>query len=515
MSNPGTPSLLDHPDRLAALDGTELVDTPPEAVFDRAVQLATRVLGTPVGLLSLVDGRRQFFKAQVGLTEPYAVERETPLSHSFCQYVVGADEPLVVRDARDDRDLQENLAISDLGVVAYLGVPVHDADGHVLGSFCAIDGEPRDWTEEDKVLLEDIAIGVESEIALRQELRKRIEAEEKSASAQQHLNLALRAGRLGTFDFDPRTGRTQWDKNMCDLWWIDPETTDKFEIAQNRVHPDDQASDRALREAALDPEGDGHHSAELRIVHPQTGEIRWLHIDGDVTFDNGTPVRVVGTAREITDRKRAEQQNELLTQELNHRVKNLFAVTSGMISLTARSTETTREMAEALNGRVQALARAHELIQPAIIGRPDLAETTTLAVLIEAVLKPHISAIKPEGLEIKGPAIELKPRAASSLALVLHELATNAQKYGAFSTPRGELKLGWTLGQAETGEEGLLLSWDENVQGQYKKDPTMAGFGTVLIKTTIEGQLNGKWSKSFNEDGFSCLVTIPVIRLRQ
>ena len=501
---------LNDPARLDALQSAALLDTPPEAVFDRAVRLATRVLGTPVGLLSLVDGQRQFFKAQVGLAEPYSTARGTPLSHSFCQYVVGTDEPLIVRDAREDPELQGNLAIPDLGVVAYLGVPVHDRDGNVLASFCAIDTEPRDWTELEREVLEDICVGVESEIALRAELKKRILAEEISKQSEQRLKLALRAGRLGTFDFAPRTGVTQWDKAMYQLWWIDADERDPYSIAQHRVHPSDRAADLAAREAALDPEGSGRHEAEFRIVHPDTGEIRWLHLDGRVTFDNGQPIRVVGTARNITDRKNAEMQNALLTQELNHRVKNLFAITGGIINLTARSSSTPTEMARALSGRVQALASAHELIQPAIIGRPDLAASTTLEKLVKTILWPHLD--RNQTPRIEGVEVELKPRSASSLALVLHELVTNAVKYGALSVPDGRVEITWTIDHVD-GNDELHLTWSETGMEQGG-DQAATGFGSTLIRVTVEGQLLGTWKRSWTETGLVCSIVIPKAILR-
>ncbi|WP_158284677.1 HWE histidine kinase domain-containing protein [Oricola cellulosilytica] len=159
----GHETRLNDPERLAALKATGLMDSLPEEAFDRAVRLATRITGTPVGLVSLVDGERQFFKAQIGLESP----RETPLTHSFCQYVVSADRPLGVSDARDHPLLKDNLAIPDLGVVAYLGVPVHAPDGQTLGAFCAIDSSPREWTKDELQSLQDLSHVLEAELALR------------------------------------------------------------------------------------------------------------------------------------------------------------------------------------------------------------------------------------------------------------------------------------------------------------------------------------------------------------
>jgi PAS domain S-box-containing protein len=162
-----TPDSVGAPGRLEALRRTGLLDSPAEEAFDRLTRLAARFLNTPVALVSLVDQDRQFFKSCVGLPEPWASERETPLSHSFCQHVVAREEPLIVEDAREHPLVRENLAIPDLGVVAYAGIPLVTSGGEVLGSFCAIDTRPRKWTEEEIRILSDLAGAVSAEIELR------------------------------------------------------------------------------------------------------------------------------------------------------------------------------------------------------------------------------------------------------------------------------------------------------------------------------------------------------------
>ena len=122
----------------------------------------------PVALVSLVDADRQFFKSCLGLPEPWASRRGSPLTHSFCQHAVAAREPLVVNDAREHEVLRENLAIRDMGVVAYAGIPLSDSDGHALGTLCVIDSQPRHWTTEQIQLLSDIAASVVTEIILAQ-----------------------------------------------------------------------------------------------------------------------------------------------------------------------------------------------------------------------------------------------------------------------------------------------------------------------------------------------------------
>lgn len=174
---------LDDPDRLATLAATGLLDSAPDESFDRLTRMVIRLLDVPVSLISLVDNRRQFFKSQHGLAPPVAEARQTPLTHSFCQLVVKEGAPLIVSDAPNDLRVCDNHAIPDLGIVAYLGVPLITASGHILGSLCAIDTKPRQWTDDDQRLLIDVAAIVMTEIALSEEIGRRRAAE----SAQQLL----------------------------------------------------------------------------------------------------------------------------------------------------------------------------------------------------------------------------------------------------------------------------------------------------------------------------------------
>jgi GAF domain-containing protein len=184
--------------RLAALWRVGLLDTPAEEVFDRLTRLVRRLLGAPVALVSLVDADRQFFKSALGLPEPWATKRETPLSHSFCQHVVATGTPLRVEDARRDPLVCDSLAVPELGVVAYLGMPLATADGQVLGSLCAIDTEPRSWTAEDAAALRDLAALAMSEVSLRG-LALELEAwlrEEATARGDAQSRLLARTRRL-------------------------------------------------------------------------------------------------------------------------------------------------------------------------------------------------------------------------------------------------------------------------------------------------------------------------------
>jgi len=157
--------------RLSALQRLGLLDTPPEAAFDRLTRVACRVLRAPVGLVSLVDQNRQFFKSCVGLPEPIASKRQTPVSHSFCQHVVATGKPLVVEDARNNPLVRLNPAVEEMGIVAYAGIPLVTSDGHAIGSFCVIDSRPRAWSFDDVEMLQELAGCVMHEIEGRQLLQ--------------------------------------------------------------------------------------------------------------------------------------------------------------------------------------------------------------------------------------------------------------------------------------------------------------------------------------------------------
>lgn len=151
------------------LEELGLVDAPPESVFDNLTKLATSLFDIPVSLVSIVDfdNNRQFFKSQRGLVEPWAAQRQTPLSHSFCQHVVNDNATLVIEDAAQHQKVKDNLAIRDLGVATYLGAPIYNPEDQPIGALCVIDGKPRRWTPEEIEQLERLSSCVTDAIKLK------------------------------------------------------------------------------------------------------------------------------------------------------------------------------------------------------------------------------------------------------------------------------------------------------------------------------------------------------------
>lgn len=173
--------VLGDPNRLSALRRLGLLDTPAEEDFDRLTRLAAKATHAPIALLTLVDADRQFFKSMVGLGEPLASRRQTPLSHSFCKHAVASGTALVLDDARNVPLVRDNLAIPELGVVAYAGVPLITGDGHAVGTLCVIDTSPRAWTDDDIEIVEELAATAMRQIELRLALR---EAERRAMIAE-------------------------------------------------------------------------------------------------------------------------------------------------------------------------------------------------------------------------------------------------------------------------------------------------------------------------------------------
>jgi hypothetical protein len=187
---PVAESHLGNGDRLRSLGETGLLDSPENAALNRYARIASRALNAPVCLVSLVDADRQFFAAAHGLDAPWSERRQTPLSHSFCQHVVNERAALVVDDARNDERVCDNLAVDELNVAAYAGVPLRDPDGNVLGSFCVIDDRPREWTEGDLKLLRFLADAVAEEIELARRTWLAEKAEADLAEINQEITAA-------------------------------------------------------------------------------------------------------------------------------------------------------------------------------------------------------------------------------------------------------------------------------------------------------------------------------------
>ncbi len=257
------------------------------------------VLGVPVALVSLVSAQEQVFPGAEGLPEPWQTDRRTPLSHSFCQHVVTSAQPLVISDAREHPLVRDNLAIPDLGVVAYAGMPLLAADGTVVGSLCAIDDEPHVWTTHDLDVLRDLAEACSSELQLRAAQRHAEVVRRGHDADRARWALAIDAGQVGSFDWHLATGELGWDQRLMDIFGLTEATFDRTIAAFDRaVLPEDAERVAHAIERAIDTLGG--YEAEFRIALPHGGT-RWVQARGQAVPDGtGAAARLIGVAYDTT-----------------------------------------------------------------------------------------------------------------------------------------------------------------------------------------------------------------------
>jgi PAS domain S-box-containing protein len=302
--------------RLAALRATGLLDSPNERRFDRLTKLTATALRVPISTVTLIDANRQFYKSQIGLPPDLAKRRETPLSHSICRHVVEGGAPLVVADLRTHEVLAENPAVNELGIAAYLGLPISDRDGVVIGSLCAIDTHPRQWSEADLDVLADVAIMVEREIA---ETTDAAMMAELATVSQSILNTiphmiwaALPDGQPDGFNdrWHRFTGGTATDAAVTGAGAV----TDGEPAWLAYCHPCDRPVAAAAWEEAL---GEGTpFEAEFRLQH-HDGSHRWVLARAEpLRGPDGEIERWFGSCTDIQTLRDLQDANARMKQEL-------------------------------------------------------------------------------------------------------------------------------------------------------------------------------------------------------
>lgn len=321
-------------------------------------------------------------------------------------------------------------------------------------------------------------------------------------SAEARLRLAHGAGKIGTWEYVIDEDQVIWSPDMFRLFDLDPsEPTPTLGEWRARLQFDGKPADfyNLRRDLKISGETLDH---EVRISTFK-GRSRWLLGRSVAVGEPGkAPTRFIGVHIDITERKTAEEREQLLAHELDHRAKNMLAMVQSIVQLTRA--EQLPAFRDAVMGRIQSLARSQSLLAASRWHGADVMH------LIRDELEPFMSR---EHAEIKasGPSVKLQPSAAQTLALVIHELATNAVKYGALSTDAGRLAIYWQL-TPEAREGALFLSWTET-GGPTVKIPDERGFGSRLIINSIERQFNGKVVMNWLPSGLHCELVVPADHL--
>ena len=311
--------------------------------------------------------------------------------------------------------------------------------------------------------------------------------------SEQRRSLALAAGNMGSWDWDVIAGISTWDEGQHAIYGVTPgEFAVTPENMKVLIHPDDwEPLHRGM--VALLEHGQPQQS-EFRVRRPN-GEVRWCTSTAAATRDaSGKVVRISGVTMDITDRKDAEERQALLAREVDHRAKNAMAIVQSIVKLT--KADSIADYAAVIEGRIKALSRAHAILSDS---RWEGAELTKL---VEEELAPYRSG-HADRIRIAGPKIMLDPTTAQTLALALHELATNAAKYGALSRISGALETTW-----QVQPNAIAIDWRET-GGPPALMPLKTGFGTRIITSSVERQLDGKVTFDWRPEGLSCALSIP------
>ncbi|MGF3022006.1 PAS domain S-box protein [Methylobacterium aquaticum] len=632
MSRPSDPPIaVCDPDRLAALDSYAILDTLPEQGFDDVVRLASRVCDTPVALVSLVAGSRQWFKARTGFPFP-----QTDLSRSVCAHALTHPGALfVIPDLSEDPRTRDNpLVTASPGIRFYAGAPLRTPGGQVLGTLCVIDYVPRPegLTAAEAGDLVALARQVMGQFALRRAVAEHQTALRVAQAAEERYRRAAQATRDAIWDWDFSTDHVLWNEALetayghapadvapTGLWWID------------HIHPDDRARIDASVHAVIDGadtiwsdeyrfrRADGSYahvfdrgsvirdeagravrmigamldlterhraeaerreserrlalfaeqSSDFIAIADADGQIVYLNQAGralvglsedaaraarltDVFTPDDLPVAVAtilpatrsagswsgefrlrnlatgavvpvryslfalrgaggafegfaAVSHDISARKAAEAQQEILNRELSHRLKNTLAMVQAIAVQTLRNATDPAAAREALVARLVALGKAHDIL---LTGEGEGAD---LRAVLDSALAIHDDG-RPGRFRLQGPPVPCGARAALSLALMAHELATNAVKYGALRSPDGHVTLDWTI--TDPADPVLALRWQEH-GGPRVTPPSRKGFGSRLIERGLAGTVDGEVATHYPPEGVVCTLTAPLAELRR
>jgi PAS domain S-box-containing protein len=306
-------------------------------------------------------------------------------------------------------------------------------------------------------------------------------------------SLALAAGQMGSWEWNVARGSTAWDQGQCEIFGVDPGTfVPSVDSVRPLINPGDfELLERAFRKLSKNA---NTFQTEFRVLRPN-GEIRWCTGTAIANFDEqGRLTWLSGVTADITERKRAEERQILLAEEVDHRARNVVAVVQSIMRLTRA--ETIDDYIGALDGRISALSNAHRLLAGSRWEGADLNR------LVDEEFAPYRVGGK-ERVSVKGPVVVLPPATAQTIALALHELATNAAKYGALSAGAGRVDLSWRL------DDGRLeLSWTES-GGPQIRPPDRRGYGSRAIVAGIERQLGGIVNFDWQPGGLRCTLAVP------
>jgi PAS domain S-box-containing protein len=372
----------------------------------------------------------------------------------------------------------------EIGAVDYLPVPVIP---ELLRAKVKVFAELYRKTRQLEQLNRELEAHVAERTAALAESNARL------IQSEQLRTLALAAGQMGTWAWDVIGGEGSWDDGQYRIFGVDRESFPvTIQNIRTLIHPEDW--DRLTKAWAQVAEITPPIQAEFRVRRP-SGEVRWCIGTAAASYDGGRVGRMTGVIIDITDRKDAEERQTLLAREVDHRARNALAVAQSIVRLTRASR--IDDYVTAVEGRIGALARSHALLSDSRWQGADL------GTIVEEEIAPYRVNGR-DRIIVTGPKVVLEPATAQSLALALHELATNAAKYGSLSAPMGQLRLTWKVRSGN-----LVLEWLE-AGGPPVGPPSTKGYGSRLINDSIGYLLSGAATFEWRCDGLRCTLSVPL-----
>lgn len=472
------------------------------ARLDGIARLAAQLCGAPIALVSIVEEGHQSFIGRWGL-EPEDVPRE----QSLCASCMTGDTSLEVPDARTDARFATNPFVTgEPGIRFYGGHPLVSPEGAPLGAICIVDVEPRSGlTAAERGALATLADLVISILeALRADARSRATASvslSTTAELQQRFEVLADSLPQMVWSTPPDGLPDYFNGPWCDFVGLPAEAS--YGAAWiGFVHPDDaDNAGRVWSEAVASGEP---YEVRYRLKR-YDGQYRWVIARGLPIRDaSGSVTRWIGTCTDIEDDMAGADALELLSQELSHRIKNIFAVIGGLVSLSARSHPDAADFAGELYNRILALGRAHGFVGSRGAAM-ESANTAGLKGMLTEILAPYQTSCGTRFV-ISGDEIAIDDRSATPLALIFHELATNAAKYGAFGRDDGKVRIELKAG------DPVEMRWIESgidAAGERRA----AGFGSRLIDMSISRHLGGRYETRWSNAQMEMDIQIPVANI--
>jgi PAS domain S-box-containing protein len=500
------PASTSKADRAAVIRAYDLAGYRDSGQLDDLAAFASELCGTPIALVSVVEEETQQFLATIGIDAD-----QTPRDTSFCAHVmVGRAETMVVPDARRDvRFADYSLVKGPPHIRFYAGARLLSREGVPLGAICVISPEPRPegLTAFQRRGLEVLATAVMGRLhdrRVRREHEQAVEASEaRVADSEQRFRTLADTMPQMVWSTLPDGFHDYYNARWYDFTGMPDGSTDG-EGWNGMFHADDQ--DRAWARWRHSLATGEPYQIEYRLRH-RDGTYRWvLGRALPIRDAEGNITRWFGTCTDIHEQKLALEEREIVSQELSHRIKNIFAVISGLIAFAARSHPGFGGIASDLRDRITALGRAHDFVRPHSPQSRPKARQDSLHGLLGDLFEPYRGDQDGARIQVIGDDVPVDDRSATPLALLFHELATNAAKYGALSIPTGHVEL--AVHRADS--EMVKLFWQEKGGPKLEATPDHSGFGSQLVELSAVRQLGGKVRRDWQRDGLVVTIEVPL-----